>query len=371
MVGYVPARLGWVPGLAPNELLSSWVGRTEAYFEAPGLLWDSLGCPPRRLDHDPPHQALFRLSELTGQQLQNLESQGISGRSALDAATPAVCPACLQEMEGDPQGLYLRRDWAQGLRTTCPRHGQPLVALPISGMGLFRWRAQGGCTFAHMVNQALACSRSHPEARAWRRLARFEAELITSLAGDGPAAVWAGSATAEEMAARLADLIPAWGRSRTRATLNVEQYVPRIFARSSRLQGPVSLETFGDQPPEIRRLFTAALMATRGATPDRRRSGLDPETTGGERAERTGPAGWGHPVPAAIDLTASGPQSPPGATCAPPPERNRIWYRQKAEALLASPAGQRALQLSGRARQKALGALMRRSLAATDPAPVS
>ncbi|WP_068306042.1 TniQ family protein [Pararhodobacter sp. CCB-MM2] len=179
MTGYLANRLGWVPRIAPDELLTSWVWRIEAYFEVPGLLCASLGCQPSELDHHPPSQALRQLSLLTGLPLVDLEGRCGSRQSVFDDAVPTVCPACLEEMAGGPQGLYLRCAWAHGLRTICPLHLRPLVALPISGAGLFLWRGQGGCDFAHRVNQLLVeeSRSSQPNATDWEELARFEAAL--------------------------------------------------------------------------------------------------------------------------------------------------------------------------------------------------
>lgn len=339
MTGYLPTRLGWVLPLAADELLASWVWRMEAYFEAPGLLWAGLGCCPEQLDHHPPREALHWLSGLTGHSLTDLEGRSRSCLSVFDEVVPAACLACLQEMEQDPNGLYLRQDWGNGLRTLCSRHKHPLVALPSSGSGMFRWRKQGGCDFAHGVNRILLeqASRSWPHATEWEELAQFEAAIVDG----GSLEKWGGPTTAEDTAALLKTLIPVLGQLSSGSVLDVERLIPWVFMRPSRLQGPVTCENFGAQPPDIRRMFLGALMATRFSPPRPHRSGQQRRT-----AELEDYSGGG-----------AG-----GALAQRSFEHDRRWYRLKAEALLASPAGHDVLRLCGRAQRKALGALMRSGL---------
>lgn len=348
MAGYLPKRLGWVPLIAEDELLASWVWRIEAYFEVPGLLCADLGCRSEQLDHHPPREALRRLARLTAQSLTDMEDRCASCRSVFDGVIPAACPACLQEMLRYPKGLYLRRDWAHGLRTVCPRHNHPLLALPVSGSGMFRWREQGGCDFAHGVNRILVEEAwiSQPNVPEWEELVRFEAAFAGGLSMEE----WGGPASTEDTTALLKSLIPVLGQISSGSVLHVERLIPWAFARSSRLRGPVTCENFGAQPPDVRRLFFAALMATRFAPPERQTRAAARQTV--ELEDHSGGA-----IAIPLQLKHSG--------------HDRRWYRQTAVALLASPAGHGALQLSGRAQRKALGALMRRGLAEKGDARVS
>ena len=180
----------------------------------------------------------------------------------------------------------------------------------------------------------------------WEELARFEA----ALAGGLSMQEWGGPASAEGTAALLKSLIPVLGQISSGSALHVERLIPCAFVRSSRLRGPVTCEKFGAQPPDVRRLFLATLMATRFAPPGRQMREAARQTA--EPEDHSG-----------------------GAVAIPLQQRyfghDRRWYLQTAEALLASPAGHGALQLSGRARRKALGALMRRGLAERGDARVS
>ena len=59
------------------------------------------------------------------------------------------------------------------------------------------------------------------------------------------------------------------GQISSGSVLHVERLIPWGFTRSSPLRDPVTCENFGAQPPDVRRLFLAALMATRFEPPER------------------------------------------------------------------------------------------------------
>ncbi|MDE3028147.1 MAG: TniQ family protein [Paracoccaceae bacterium] len=376
----MPLRLGTLPEIGPDELLSSWVSRIEAYFEAPGLLWGPLGCAAAVLDTHPPGTALGWLGDLTGQSRGQLERHLIAsfpafGRVGPGASAPSVCPECLADMATGPTGLYLRRSWAEALRTTCLRHARPLSPLVISGPALFCWRDDGRCVFAHRVNQSLLEACQTPGGAGWRDLAAFE-EAVMNCLGPVTASSDSGCPVSEFGSATvIGALFAVWGDKGQGFGRAVARWVPDAFAPIGRPHQSVALAAFAEQSPETRRLFTSALMEVlNGHTPTPQTlwtqiilalRSLAPESAdrGRARSEPLRPKGSAHQAIAARRPLAALPASLPSREHTWPGRvGGRVGFRLQAEALLASDAGRRAVQLQGAARKRALGALMRAAL---------
>ena len=144
-------QLPYTPPLLNDELLSSWIGRIEAYYLMHGALrrWlvqDLVERPDRPLtgniaglfDIVPTDAMLARLGTLTGVAPDHLRSrtllcvypglraedfsQSHCSIAGLPASRAVFCPLCVQDMLANPAGQHLRAEWALLWQTVCPRH---------------------------------------------------------------------------------------------------------------------------------------------------------------------------------------------------------------------------------------------------------
>jgi hypothetical protein len=237
---HIPDRLQVVPPLFEDELLSSWILRTGSYYQV-GEEWIKLlaektghgSCSPGvvlgAFDVSPSDDMLQILSGYTGYdsdflrrhtlaaafpQYRDQHFACLSGHEHLPARSrPGYCPQCLDEMDGEPTGMYLRQDWALARLTMCRRHGGPLRPLP----GGLRpddalWRTQGGVVFA---GEGFSKSKKRllepTDRRAWRQITMLEEACAAALDGSD-AIVFPGGppATQEQIEQFFDDLGSIW-----------------------------------------------------------------------------------------------------------------------------------------------------------------
>lgn len=237
---HIPDRLQVVPPLFDDELLSSWILRTAAYYQLNeewiGLLAEKTGhvsCAPgvvlSAFDVSPPDDTLQILSGYTGYSCDTLRRHTLAGafpqyrivhfacmpgHEHLPAQSkPGFCPQCLDEMESESTGMYLRQDWALARRTMCQRHRSPLRSLrnglrPYDAL----WRAEGGAVFNGVDFARDKTPRPASTGHLiWQQISLLEESCAAALDGN-ESTVFPGAvpATPEQLEQFFADLASIW-----------------------------------------------------------------------------------------------------------------------------------------------------------------
>jgi hypothetical protein len=280
-------RLPYTPPLLPDELLSSWIARIEAYYLMHGALrrWlvqDVVENPDQPLtgnvagllDIAPTNAMLVRLGTLTGVAPDDLQSrtllavypglqaddfaQSHCSVAGIPASRSVFCQECARDMLSSPTGQYLRAEWALLWQTICPRHLVPLNDL---------WTRCGQCEefsptlssdgTAQLICQACrgdlfdleyggAPSRCRPRREDDTRVlgSRFEQSTLQALAtgkGDGP---WLGSRSPQQVRNVLrwfADFTGQLERDPDKGTAPMlRRMSPRLLPSVARRQEPIT-----------------------------------------------------------------------------------------------------------------------------------